>query len=48
MAAEFYGKAIRFYGLENIGVLTETNPNQISKLTSLRKAQSGSEAVSAY
>jgi len=26
MAAEFYGKAIRFYGLENIGVLTETNP----------------------
>jgi len=26
MAAEFYGKAIRFYGLENIGVLTEANP----------------------
>jgi hypothetical protein len=48
MAAEIYGKAIRFYGLENIGVLTEANPKKISKLTSLREAQSGSEAVSAY
>ena len=48
MAAEYYGKAIRFYSLLNIGELIIVIPKFISKLLSLRESHKGDEAGSAY
>jgi hypothetical protein len=48
MATEYYGKAIRFYSLLNIGELIIVIPKFISILLSLRESQKGNEAGFAY